>query len=446
MSRGSVLVVEDDADLREALEDTLTASDFTVATASDGAQALLRLASDAVDVVVSDVQMSPVDGWELLDDLRRDWPSLPVVLMTAYGSIDQAVKAIHRGAVDYLAKPFDADELVGAVVKHLPPPTDSGIVAEDRRTIELLDLARRVADSDLTVMLAGESGSGKEVIARYIHRHSARRDGPYVAINCAAIPENMLEAVLFGYERGAFTGAHTSHEGKFEQAQGGTLLLDEISEMGPALQAKLLRVLQERELERLGGKRTIALDVRVYATTNRNLREEVEAQRFRADLYYRLNVLPLSVPPLRERPDDIIPLAAQVLGTSVGSGKTLKRLSSAAKDALVAHSWPGNVRELHNLVQRAMVLAGGDVIEVEHLQFDEPQRARVEVDLPENLEADLKAREREVIFSALRQTGRSREAAAARLGISPRTLRHKLARLRDEGEQIPGEQASGNAM
>jgi two-component system, response regulator FlrC len=234
----------------------------------------------------------------------------------------------------------------------------------------LAELARRVAASDCTVLIAGESGTGKEVLARFIHRNSARADRAFIAVNCAAIPENMLEAILFGYERGAFTGAHAAHPGKFEQAQGGTLLLDEVTEMPLGLQAKLLRVLQEREVERLGGRMPVALDVRVLATTNRNLRGEVGAGRFREDLYYRLNVFPLTTAPLRERRDDVLPLAMHVLNARCRAGDPVPALSAEAAHVLLTHSWPGNVRELDNVMQRALILAGGPVIRAEHVQIE----------------------------------------------------------------------------
>lgn len=457
---GSILVVEDDTALREALEETLLDAGFTVSVAGDGAEALLAVARSLPALVVSDVQMSPVDGLELLASLREQHPEIPVVLMTAYGSIAQAVSAMQRGAMDYLAKPFEADALIEMVRRYLPAEAAGAdeLIACDPKTLELVSLARRLADNDLTVMISGESGTGKEVFARFIHRQSCRAEAPFVAINCAAIPENMLEAMLFGYEKGAFTGAQTAHAGKFEQAQGGTLLLDEISEMGQPLQAKLLRVLQEREVERLGGRKVMDLDVRVIATTNRELKGEVAAGNFREDLFYRLNVLPLSLPPLRDRPADILPLADDVLRNHLGRLPGEQAcFSSEAVARLGAYSWPGNVRELTNLVQRAAVLSDGSVIEAEHLIFEaEPARV-ASVDLPApaaapaeqqahadgsavvSLEEDLKAREREVIFEALRSGNGSREAAAARLGISPRTLRHKLARIREEGAEIPGE-------
>jgi two-component system response regulator FlrC len=331
----------------------------------------------------------------------------------------------------------------------------------------LAALARRVAASDCTVLIAGESGTGKEVLARFIHRTSPRAARPFIAVNCAAIPENMLEAMLFGYERGAFTGAHVSHAGKFEQANGGTLLLDEVTEMSHGLQAKLLRVLQEREVEKLGGRAPIALDVRVLATTNRELRGEVAAGRFREDLYYRLNVFPLMTSPLRDRRDDVLPLAMRLLTLRCMPGERIPALSADAAHLLLTYAWPGNVRELDNVMQRALILAGGPVIEKEHIQLEgtpfmngtgpssnfmngavpssaarHAERSRsVAPEAPRaassSLSGSLGAAERALILEALRTDQGNREAVAKRLGISPRTLRYKLARLREAGVEVP---------
>jgi two-component system response regulator FlrC len=334
----------------------------------------------------------------------------------------------------------------------------------------LLELARRVATSDCTVLIVGESGTGKEVLARFIHRFSPRSNGPFVAVNCAAIPENMLEAILFGYERGAFTGAHSAHPGKFEQAQGGTLLLDEITEMPLSLQAKLLRVLQEREVERLGGRTPIPLELRVLATTNRRLREEVAAGRFREDLYYRLNVFPLGLAPLRQRRDDILPLAMQLLGQRTRVGEPIPALSADAAQVLLTYAWPGNVRELDNVLQRALILVNGPVIGREHIQLEpapdvpvsppapavaiaataapdlgclappEAQAAERAIATDEergSLADSLGQTERNVLLEALRNGSSTRREIAERLGISPRTLRYKLARLRAAGIDVP---------
>jgi len=450
MSLATVLIVEDDAALREALSDTLELAGYPVRVAEEGGAALAILEREPVGMVVSDVQMRPMDGHSLLRRIKARHPQLPVLLMTAYGSIQQAVDAMHDGAADYLVKPFEAEVLVNKVAGHLLPANDAdappeGPVVEDLRSREVLELARRVARSEATVLLSGESGTGKEVFARYIHHCSERAGGPFVAINCAAIPENMLEAVLFGYEKGAFTGAYQSAPGKFEQAQGGTLLLDEISEMSLALQAKLLRVLQERELERLGGRKLIELDVRVLATTNRKLREEVSAGRFREDLYYRLNVFPIRLPPLRERKRDILPLARHLLRKGLRPGQPLPGFSNEAKERLLSHPWPGNIRELDNLMQRATILHENGVIREQDLCFEEqpsfppslPEERRLSATagrLPE----DLRSVEEQMILDALQEGKGSRRMAAVKLGISERTLRYKLARMREAGIAIPG--------
>jgi two-component system response regulator FlrC len=352
-----------------------------------------------------------------------------------------------------------------AVVGTQPMTTSEDMVAIADSSRRLADLARRVAASDCTVLIAGESGTGKEVLARFIHRHSPRANRAFVAVNCAAIPENMLESILFGYERGAFTGAHASHPGKFEQAQGGTLLLDEVTEMPLGLQAKLLRVLQEREVERLGGRMPIQLNVRVLATTNRNLRAEVAAGRFREDLYYRLNVFPLATSPLRERRDDVLPLAMRLLTARCRAGERIPALSADAAHMLLLYPWPGNVRELDNVMQRALILANGAVIQPEHVHLEiegldalpatlaaasraagefvsEPRRLVVQdraVDeaAPGGLSDSLSTRERDLIIEALRSDNGNRQAAARRLGISPRTLRYKLQRLREAGVVLP---------
>ena len=308
MSTVNILVVEDDIDLREVIMDTLDVAGFSVDGVGDAESALVWLKSHSCELVISDVNMPGINGYQLMRNIASQWPQLPVLIMTAYGSISNAVEAMRNGAVDYLEKPFSTEKLVSIAEKYVNVEiTDEEPVAEDAETLKIFQLAKKVAQTDSSVMIMGESGTGKEVLARYIHRHSPRGNQPFVAINCAAIPENMLEATLFGHEKGAFTGAHQSSAGKFEQANGGTLLLDEISEMDINLQAKLLRVLQEKEVERIGGKKTIQLDVRVLATTNRNIKTEVEKGNFREDLYYRLCVFPLIWKPLRERTDDIIP-------------------------------------------------------------------------------------------------------------------------------------------
>ena len=436
MNTATVLIVEDDAALRGALQETLENDAHTVLAASDGKAAMEILASQSVNLVVSDLQMAPMDGLTLLGKIRERHPTLPAVLMTAHGTIENAVDAMRSGASDYLVKPFAADELKRVVATYLPAQNDNGEpIAADPATRELLDIARQVAATDVTVTLSGPSGSGKEVFARFLHRESPRCDAEFVAINCAAIPESMLEAVLFGYEKGSFTGASGSHAGKFEQASGGTLLLDEISEMDLGLQAKLLRVLQEKEVERIGGREIIALDVRVLATTNRDLRQYVAAGKFREDLYYRLNVFPLHVPALSERRGDILPLAERCIRQHGGSAITL---AACAQEALLQHDWPGNVRELENLLQRTLILLRGKEIRVADLRF-ESQDSRSTRDTDADLSDGLRDREYQLIADAMRTHKSTRAAVAKALGISPRSLRYKLARMREDGFGIPGE-------
>jgi len=439
----SVLVVEDDAPLREALIDTLRAAGMPALAAADADQALRLLETEDIAFVISDVQMPGTNGYQLLTSIKRLRPDLPVILMTAYGTVAQAVAAMRDGATDYIVKPFDAQALIEMARRQLAARFISNeLVAVDPESKRLASLARKIAETDATVLITGESGTGKEVYARFIRDHSARADKPFVAINCAAIPENMLEATLFGYEKGAFTGALGAHAGKFEQAQHGTLLLDEISEMDLGLQAKILRVLQEREVERLGSSRTINLDVRLIATSNRNLPEEAAAGRFRADLYYRLNVMSLRLPALRERGGDILPLAQRAIQACARGTQASLALTPDAERKLLGHDWPGNARELTNIVQRAAWLAVGGLINAADLDIDTPADAVPQPAAPAaaqeiGLDHDLKQRERELIFATLRVTGGSRKLAAERLGISPRTLRHKLQQLKAAGISVP---------
>jgi two-component system response regulator FlrC len=440
MSR--ILVVEDDAALREALTDTLELAGQSVVAAPDGEAALATLGRETVDMVLSDVQMPGMDGHELLRRVKSVRPGIPFILMTAYGQIDRAVEAMRDGAADYLPKPFEPDRLLAVVARYLPAPGDQRageVVAEDPRMRAVLDLVDRVAATDATVLLTGESGVGKEVVARHLHDRSARRNGPFVAVNCAAIPENLVESTLFGHEKGSFTGAAASHAGKFEQAQGGTLLLDEVSEIPLNVQAKLLRVLQERMVERVGGRAAIPLDVRVIAASNRDLAAWVRDGQFREDLYYRLNVFPLEIPPLRERRADILPLARHFLKAYAGMvGRDGFSLSKAAEAELTGYPWPGNIRELGNVVQRAMILAAGSRIEPENLLLPR-QVARSAPPVPAEPEAEarpaqIKDMEKSMILDTLRRLNGSRKRTAEELGISERTLRYKLQKYREEGE------------
>jgi two-component system response regulator FlrC len=500
-----ILIVEDDVDLREAVEDTLHLANYEVLCADSGEAALLLL-EDHQDVqcVVSDVNMGGMDGHQLLREIKTRYPHLPVVLNTAYGSIDRSVDAMREGAVDYLVKPFAPQVLIDTVARYTSEfmtPGDDAPIAEDPSSLQVLQLAQRVAESNSTALIIGESGTGKEVLARYIHAKSPRANKPFIAINCAAIPENMLEAMLFGHEKGAFTGAYNSAPGKFEQADGGTLLLDEISEMDMGLQAKLLRVLQEKEVERLGGRKTIKLDVRVVATSNRDMRQHVTDGKFREDLYFRLSVLPLQWAPLRDRPADILPLAESLLNRhAVKQYRKGVRLDEGAKVVLQQYPWPGNVRELDNVMQRALILQPGATIYAQDLgltaiqtfsekpsllsaanapmgqvgdqsesvpgqvadgqaqslsvgnnEFSQAVSSVASVSIADQivkntsgsvmddsavLGDDLKRREFEIIVSALREERGSKKNTAERLGISARTLRYKIARLKEVGLDI----------
>ena len=445
MTEHKILVVEDDAGLREALVDTLSLAGYRCIEADSGEAALLQLKNQHVDIVVSDVQMGGMSGLSLLRSIKNQQVNLPVLLMTAYGTIDDAVQAMRDGACNYIAKPFAPQVLLNMVSQYIPPKKvnkNEPIVA-DKRSLELLILAKKVASTDASVMILGPSGSGKEVLAQYVHNHSKRSEQAFIAINCAAIPENMLEATLFGYEKGAFTGAIQACPGKFEQAQGGTILLDEITEMDLGLQAKILRVLQEREVERLGSRKIISHDVRVIATSNRDLKAAVSDGSFREDLYYRLNVFPLTWLSLAQRVDDIFVLAEHLVSRHCQkNGECIPEFSSAARSKLNAYHWPGNVRELDNVIQRALILHTDQLIDASDLMIENFDTALVieseQVTHKEDkLGSELKLQEHQIILDTLQACHGSRKAVAERLGISPRTLRYKIAKMRDSGIEIP---------
>src|SRR5574343_1539046 len=366
----NILVVEDDAPLRDAVCLTLEMSGYGAMGVGSGDDSLAEVDRRPYRLVLSDLKMQSMDGLELLAALRHKLPCLPVLLMTAYGDVEKAVDAMRGGACDFLMKPFEPAVLLDHVRRCAQAQRDEGMVAVDAHTRKLLALADKVAETDATVLLTGESGTGKEVFARYLHEHSPRCDGPFVAINCAAIPDSPLEATLFGYEKGAFTGAQQAQAGKFEQAQDGTLLLDEVTEMPMGLQAKLLSVLQEREVERVGGKKPVSLNIRIIATSNRDMAEAVAKGVFREDLYYRLNVFPVAIPSLRHRRDDIVPIARHFVADHGNRcGRSGMLLTPAAESALIAHAWPGSVRELENVIQRALIMASGHSIGAEALNL-----------------------------------------------------------------------------
>jgi two-component system response regulator FlrC len=450
MQHTKILVVEDDAGLREALVDTLSLAQYQVIAADCAEQAMQLLKQHKIRLVISDVQMGGMSGLELLKSIKLNYNNIPVLMMTAYATVNDAVQAIRLGAVDYLAKPFSPQVLVNMVSRYVPiddvaafEPIVAAPVSQ-----QLVKLAAKVARSDASVMVLGPSGSGKEVLARYIHQQSPRHEGPFIAINCAAIPENMLESTLFGYEKGAFTGAIQACPGKFEQAQHGTILLDEISEMDLNLQAKLLRVLQEREVERLGSRKTIKLDVRVIATSNRDLRQTVQQGLFREDLFYRLNVFPLTWSALADRIEDILPLCRHLLERHCQQqGVPVPNLSAAAQRKLLQHDWPGNVRELDNVMQRALIVHTAPDITAEDIllelsagasewQDDAAVSAAVDPDLS-LFKSEVYEQEHRIILETMRACANRRKDVAEKLGISARTLRYKLARMRESGIQLP---------
>ncbi len=413
-------------------------------------KALVALRSgQGADLVMIDVKLD-VGGF--IGSLRSERISVSVVACGIGNDTSAAVNAIKVGAKEYIPLPPDA-ELIAAVLEAVAEENDT-IIYRDPAMADVLRMADQVAASEASILITGDSGTGKELLARYLHRKSRRANQKLVSVNCAAIPENLLESELFGHEKGAFTGAIASQPGKFEQADGGTLLLDEISEMPLALQAKLLRVLQEREVERVGGRRSIALDIRVLATTNRDLAAEVAAGRFREDLFYRLSVFPLAWPPLRERPADILPLAERLLaGHARKMRQVPARLSSAAQRCLLEHGWPGNVRELDNAIQRALILQQGGVIQPEDLCLlgsagavgaplaSNPaplpsEASAADGEVGSALGDDLRRREYQLIIDTLRAERGRRKETADRLGISARTLRYKLAQMRDAGVDV----------
>ncbi len=454
-NKRNLLVVDDEQTMREFLASSLGGR-FNVRTANNGVAALAELKKQRFDLVLSDVQMPGRGGLELLEDITAQLDYRPlVVMMTAFGSIAQAVEATRRGAIDYLTKPFGLDQLdhvlnrafefeqlrtenrslrTTVASKH----DTNGLLGSNPAIVQLREKIAMIADARGTVLLQGESGTGKEVVARAIHDTGSRRDGPFIRINCAAIPETLLESELFGYERGAFTGAVSMRKGKFELADGGTLLLDEISEMPYAMQAKLLRVLQEREFTRLGAKYATKADVRIIATSNRNLKDEIKARTFREDLYFRLNVIPLRIVPLRLRKDDIPMLATHFCQVFCAeNGRPLLKISEPAMRCLCAMDWPGNVRQLQNVLERAVILCTGDELDREILGLSE------EMDTTEKtreMTGDLTLRdmERELILRKLTTTRGNRTKAAQELGISVRTLRNKLNIYTDLGVEIPG--------
>lgn len=456
----TVLIVEDEAKMSRLLSLTLAEEGYSTLTALDAESGLKILRSEPVDLVITDFKLPGISGLEFLQAVKRTNAELPVVVMTAYGTVNTAVEAMKSGASDYVLKPFALDEMKLIVRKELDVHRlrqenrslrealgqryeFKNIVARSARMQEVLATVVRVASTSSTVLLAGESGVGKDLIARAIHEHSRRASGPFVKINSTAIPETLLESELFGYEKGAFTGATTSKPGKFELADGGTLFLDEIGDVPPATQVKLLRVLQEREFERLGGTKTLKVDVRMVAATNRDLRAALEQGAFREDLYYRLNVVPINIPPLRQHKEDIPALVDHFIQLHASeAGKTIRSITPEALKLLTDFHWPGNVRELENIIERALALSEKDVIEAGDIRLDVaaprgilPGTAPVDPRAsfpPEGMTLD--AFEDEIIREALRRADGNKSQAARLLGLSRNALRYRLSKMGMEDE------------
>ncbi|HOD35026.1 MAG TPA: sigma-54 dependent transcriptional regulator [Syntrophales bacterium] len=443
--KNSILVVDDDLAHRTMLRTLLASWGYEVSEVDDGSAAVEAVHRQPFDLVLMDIRMIRLSGIEALGEIKDFNPAIPVILMTAYASVETAVEALKKGAYDYLTKPLDFDELKLAIeraMEHSRLREENRLLREslglqfDRRNLigrsavmtRLLETVAQVAPSEATVLITGESGTGKEVIAGAIHYNSPRREEPFIKINCAAIPETLLESELFGHEKGAFTGAGRRREGKFRQADGGSIFLDEVSEMSLAMQVRLLRVLQEREITRVGGEEVIRVNVRVITATNRDLAAAIEAGRFRKDLFYRLNVVTLHVPPLRERKDDIPPLAEHFLKMFAEKNrKRVRGFTPQAMDRLLRYDWPGNVRELMNTVERGVVLTRSEYIdegELTPVLLKEPG----EKTLPpgEAGAVSLEALEKATILKTLDQTGGNKSEAARRLGITRRTLHQKL--------------------
>jgi DNA-binding NtrC family response regulator len=447
--RASILVIDDDQEVRLVLQEILEAEGYAVVTAVDGESGLGQLQERSFDLTLTDLAMPGKDGMEILQYLSQYQPECPCIIITGYATISSAVAAMRQGAYDYLAKPVDATELrlvVARSLEHRRLKTENlllkkqlrqrygfhNMVGQSEAMSRVFDLIHKVADSNSTVLIMGESGTGKELIAHAIHYHSDRRDGPLIPVNCAAIPEELLESELFGHERGAFTHAIRSRPGRFEQADGGTIFLDEISEMSPNLQVKILRVLQEHAFERIGGVKTLRVDIRVIAATNQDLEGLVARQKFRQDLYYRLNVIPIKVPPLRDRRDDIPLLVQHFLEEmSRRRQRPRKRLTPGVLELLCRHDWPGNVRELENLVERLVILTEGEVIDLADLP-EKFQAATPVASLEElpgeglDLNAALQSLERRLIFQALQKSNWVKSQAARLLRLNRTTLLEKM--------------------
>lgn len=443
-----IFICDDETEILRYLDKLLQSSGYQVETFSRGTDLLMRLKNAATlpcDAILQDVRMPDLDGLQMLDQLNKSWPDLPVVIMTAHGTIDDAISAIKQGAYDYITKPFPKEKLLGVLKRlfdhrrlaaenrHLREELQRGSTSSDaiifRSKVfrDVYDFTLQVAESDANILIMGESGTGKELIASALHRNSPRSDKPFVSLNCAALSDTLLESQLFGHMRGAFTGAVMNQKGLIEEADGGTLFLDEIGDVSPAVQAKLLRVIQEKDFIVLGSTRSRKVDVRFVAATNKDLMLEVREGRFREDLYYRLNVISINLPPLRERRDDIEPLTRHFLKASAQRmKKAVHDIEDDALQSMIKYDWPGNVRELENVMERAVILARGDLITLGLLPLD---ARRDSLDVPKNISllVPLDEVERQHITSVLRETGFHKSRTAQILGISRKTLDRKIS-------------------
>ncbi len=428
----SILVVDDDLQMRSALNEAVVRMGHKAVLAEDPVDALKKLEEITVSMIITDMKMPKMDGVEFIRKVRKRLGNLPVLVITGYATVENAVDAMKEGACEYLMKPFSFEALTSAIESVMTSVSSekSDVITKNENMTNLMHLAGNVATSDMTVLLLGESGTGKELLARYIHKTSSRSKKQLVAVNCAAIPDNLLESELFGHEKGAFTGAFEKKSGKFELAHGGTILLDEIGEMSATLQAKLLRVLQEREIDRIGGKQTVPVDVRVIATTNRDLQKEMAEGNFREDLYYRLSVFPIKLPPLRERPEDIQLLADHFMKKfSLQLKKDIAGFTDETMDYLSTEHWKGNIREFENAIQRAVLIAKSDMIEVDDFMMEQCfTREPVQTGSLRDMEMDM-------IMKTLDDTKGNKTRAAKLLGVSVRTIRNKLT---EYGKNIPG--------
>jgi DNA-binding NtrC family response regulator len=454
MGLAPILIVDDESEMRSALCHALTRSGFSVESAAGGTEALLKLKKTSISLVITDLKMPEMSGMEVLGAAKKIVPGIPVIVITAYGSIHNAVEAMQAGAADYLLKPFSFETLETTVKKVLGnnngsdgrqissanlkiQPAIKTLVTQDPKLLNILELAKNVATSRSTILIQGESGTGKELLAAYVHEHSGFKEEPYVAVNCAALPDTLAESELFGHEKGAFTGAIGRKMGKFELAKYGTVVLDEISEMTLPLQAKLLRVLQEREIDRVGGSQPVAMNARVVAISNVDLKQAVSKGKFREDLYYRINVVPITIPPLRDRKGDIPLLVEHFIEKYCRlNNRDLVKISDAALARLVHHDWRGNIRELENTIERAILISNGTRLLPEHLFLDPVDTANhSQPTLSLKSGMTVREMEKQLITQTLQEVRDNRTRAAELLGISIRTLRNKLKEYKLELEE-----------